>query len=96
MFPKTHTDQIEYIPTSSTSVATSLPDAATTVVINTGDSEVFTDDPLSAPGAMVEIVDTEPPSGTSPRGHKPAKKKGAPAYREQLLLRYPIPVLCGY
>ena len=63
-------------------------------MISTEDSEVFTDDQLNAPGAMVEIIDTELLSGTTPRGHKPAKKKGAPVYREQLLLRYNVPLLC--
>lgn len=81
---------MEYTPTSSASLSTAAPlsDAtANTVVITAEDSEVFTTGPLDAPGAMVEIVDTEPLTSSTPGGHKQTKKS-TPVYREQLLLRY--------
>lgn len=62
-----------------------LPEAPThAVVISTNDSEVFTEEPMDAPGAMVEIVET--PAVATP-GQAVRKKKGTPAYREQLLLQ---------
>ena len=81
---------MEYTPTSSASLSTAAPlsDAtANTVVVTAEDSEVFTTGPLDAPGAMVEIVDTEPLTSSTPGGRKQTKKS-TPVYREQLLLRY--------
>ena len=81
---------MEYTPTSSASLSTAAPlsDAtANTVVVTAEDSEVFTTGPLDAPGAMVEIVDTEPLTSSTPGGRKQTKKT-TPVYREQLLLRY--------
>ena len=80
----------EYAPTSSSTISKAAPlsDAtANTVVITAEDSEVFTTGPLDAPGAMVEIVDTEPLTSSTPGGRKQTKKS-TPVYREQLLFRY--------
>lgn len=48
------------------------------------DGEVYTEEPMDVPGATVEIVET---TVTPTSGHKHARKKGTPAYREQLLFR---------
>ena len=79
---------MEYGPTSSSTMSTAGPlSDANTVVITAEDSEVFTTGPLDAPGAMVEIVDTEPLTSSTPGGREQTEKS-TPVYREQLLLRH--------
>ncbi|KAL5457546.1 hypothetical protein EMCRGX_G034816 [Ephydatia muelleri] len=48
------------------------------------DGEVYTEEPMDVPGATVEIVET---TVTPTSGQKHSRRKGTPAYREQLLLR---------
>lgn len=71
---------IEYVtPPGSTPL-----DGTTSAVVIADDGEVFAEAPMDVPGATVEVIAT--PSLSIAR-QKPSKKKGAPAYREQLLLR---------
>ena len=49
------------------------------------DGEMYTEEPMDVPGATVEIVET---TVTPTSGHKHSRRKGTPAYREQLLFRY--------
>lgn len=48
------------------------------------DGEVYTEEPMDVPGATVEIVET---IVTPTLGQKHSRRKGTPAYREQLLFR---------
>lgn len=68
---------MEYVTTPTSAMG------ATNTVVISGD-EVFTEEPLDAPGATVEIVET--PTSSTP-GRQLSKRRGTPVYREQLLLK---------
>ena len=57
-------------------------DGTTSAVVIADDGEVLAEAPMDVPGATVEVIATP-----SHNIVKPIKKRGAPAYREQLLLR---------
>ena len=82
LVPIASASRIEYV---TTPISAPPPDTPTSAVIITEDNEVFTEGALDMPGATVEIVETSPMVTPKP---KSAKKKGMPAYREELLLRY--------
>ena len=55
-----------------------------TVLVQDGGEVVYTEEPMDVPGATVEIVET---TVTPTSGQKHSRRKGTPAYREQLLFR---------
>ena len=56
------------------------------IVTYTGSTDVFVEGALDVPGATVEVVETDPqPVPASSQRRQPPK--GAPAYREGLLLK---------
>ena len=56
------------------------------VVTYTGSTDVFVEGALDVPGATIEIVETDLQPELSSVGRK-QPKKGAPAYRQQLLTK---------
>lgn len=63
-------------------------DANSSVIVTyTGSTDFFGEGALDVPGATVEVVETDPhPLSTSAAAKE--CKKGAPAYRQRLLLKY--------
>lgn len=56
------------------------------IVTYTGNTDVFGEGPLDMPGATVEVVETDPQPASTSAASKDYKK-GAPAYRQRLLLK---------
>lgn len=59
------------------------------VLLSEGTNESVTEEPMDAPGAMVEVVatTTTPGNRSDTEGKRPRRKSVTPSYREELLLR---------
>ncbi len=72
---------IEYVTISDPSNGEAMASASVNV---SGEGSVLVEGPLDVPGAMVEIVETEPGPAATPQGKA---KRRPQVYREELLLR---------
>ena len=60
---------------------------ASMIVTYSGGTDVYTEGALDVPGATVEVVETEPQLMSASMSSR-HPQKGAPAYRQRLLLKY--------